>query len=237
MERLHGRGRRSTSRHVFTGLVEEKGALAARRRTGEGAVLQLRTSLGPLELGESIAVDGACLTVTKTTSEGFEADVSSETLLRTTLGELREGAPVNLERSLALGDRLGGHLVSGHVDATCTLAARAPLGDAIAMTFRFPPPLAKFIAEKGSVAVNGVSLTVNAVGADTFDVAIIPHTRDVTSLGALIVGGKANLEVDLIARYLARLVSVSPPGSSGAKDSHAASDAAWLAHLERSGFA
>jgi riboflavin synthase len=216
---------------VFTGLVEEKGALAARRRTGEGAVLRLRTSLGPLVLGESISVDGACLTVSKVATDGFDADVSAETLARTTLGELREGAPVNLERSLALGDRLGGHLVSGHVDATCTLARRAPVGDAITMTFEFPRPLARFIAEKGSVAVNGVSLTVNAVSADTFDVTIIPHTRDATSLGALAVGGKANLEVDLIARYLARLVSTSPAGDPIGKD------AAWLERLERSGFA
>jgi len=219
---------------VFTGLVEEKGALAGRRRTGEGAVLELRTSLGPLELGESISVDGACLTVTKTTANGFEADVSSETLARTTLGELREGAPVNLERSLALGDRLGGHLVSGHVDGTCTLAARAPLGDAVTMTFEYEPRLAKFIAEKGSVAVNGVSLTVNAATAETFDVTIIPHTRDVTSLGALEVGGKANLEVDLIARYLARLVSASSPEAPPAQAG--SSDAAWLERLERSGF-
>jgi riboflavin synthase len=221
---------------VFTGLVEEKGALAARRRTAEGAVLRLRTSLGPLEIGESISVDGACLTVTKTTAGGFEADVSNETLARTTLGELREGAPVNLERSLALGDRLGGHLVSGHVDGTCTLAARGPLGDAIKMAFRFEPRLARFIAEKGSVAVNGVSLTVNAASADTFDVAIIPHTRDKTSLGALSIGAKANLEVDLIARYLARLVSASSatdPDPAAAT----ASDAAWLDRLKRSGFA
>ncbi len=220
---------------MFTGLVEEKGTLFTRRRTGEGAVLHVRTSLGPLALGESIAVDGACLTVTKTTPEGFLADVSSETLARTTLGELREGDPVNLERSLALGDRLGGHMVSGHVDATCTLGARAPLGDAIRMTFKFPPSLARFIAEKGSVAVNGVSLTVNAVGPDTFDVAIIPHTRDVTSLGALGVGSKANLEVDLIARYLARLVFAGAPGAEG-DDPVVAADAAWRARLERSGF-
>jgi len=221
---------------VFTGLVEEKGAVAARRRTSDGAVLALRTSLGPLAIGESISVDGACLTVTKTTNGGFEADVSNETLARTTLGELREGAPVNLERSLALGDRLGGHLVSGHVDATCSLAARAPLGDAITMTFRFPPQLARFIAEKGSVAVNGVSLTVNAATADTFDVAIIPHTRDVTSLGALGVGSRANLEVDLIARYLARLVFASTP-EAGTGAAPGSSDAAWLDRLKRSGFA
>jgi riboflavin synthase len=216
---------------VFTGLVEEKGSLAGKRATGGGEVLEVRTSLGPLVIGESIAVDGACLTVTKTTTVGFLADVSTETLARTTLGGLRVGAPVNLERSLALGGRLGGHLVSGHVDATCALAARAAMGDAVAMTFRFPVQLARFIAEKGSVAVNGVSLTVNAASADTFDVAVIPHTQAVTSLGALAVGGEANLEVDLLARYCARLLfgdGEAPAGSN---------DAAWLERLKRSGFA
>jgi riboflavin synthase len=217
---------------VFTGLVEQKGTLLARRATGGGAVLAVRTSLGPLELGESISVEGACLTVVRVTGEGFEADVSTETLARTTLGELREGAALNLERSLALGDRLGGHLVTGHVDGTCVLATRAPLGDAIAMKFRFPPALGRYIAEKGSVAVNGVSLTVNAVGDDTFEVAIIPHTRDVTSLGSMAQGDRANLEVDLIARYLARLASAGGPGVDPARKD----DAAWTDLLQRSGF-
>jgi riboflavin synthase len=227
---LHKRIRRSTSRRVFTGLVEEKGALASRRPAGDGAVLRIRTTLGPLELGESISVDGACLTVAKVAEGGFDADVSSETLARTTLGRLVPGAPVNLERSLAMSARLGGHIVSGHVDGTCVLGARAPLGDALSLTFRFEPRLGRFIAEKGSVAVNGVSLTVNAVTSDTFDVAIIPHTREKTSLGSLTVGALANLEVDLLARYLARLLDTrsSTPASS---------DEAWIERLERAGLA
>jgi riboflavin synthase len=215
---------------VFTGLVEEKGALASRRPAGDGAVLRIRTHLRPLELGESVAVDGVCLTIAKMAEGGFDADVSSETLARTTLGRLAPGAPLNLERSLAVGARLGGHIVSGHVDGTCVLASRSPLGDALAMTFRFEARLGRFIAEKGSVAINGVSLTVNAVSSDTFDVAIIPHTRDKTSLGSLAAGTFANLEVDLLARYLSRLLDARSSTSGE-------SDEAWLARLERAGLA
>jgi riboflavin synthase len=218
---------------VFTGLVEEKGTVGARRSTGDGAVLRIKTAFAKLELGESIAVEGACLTVAKLASDGFEADVSSETLARTTLGGLSVGASVNLERSLAMGARLGGHLVSGHVDGTCTLAARAPLGDAIKLTFRFEPRLGRFIAEKGSVAVCGVSLTVNAVGSDTFEVAIIPHTREKTTLGSLSVGSLANLEVDLLARYVARLVETR--GVAGESEVRGSSDEAWLERLARAG--
>jgi riboflavin synthase len=220
---------------MFTGLVEEKGTLAARRSKGPGAVLAVRAAMGPLSIGESIAVEGACLTVARTTTDGFEADVSSETLERTTLGELAPGAPINLERSLTLGERLGGHLVSGHVDGTCTLAARVPVGDAMTMTFRMDPRFSRFIAEKGSVAVNGVSLTVNAASAETFEVAIIPHTRDVTSLGTLAPGSKANLEVDLLARYVARLFDARTAPSSA--DDASRSDAAWLERLKRAGIA
>lgn len=220
---------------MFTGLVEERGTLAARRPRGPGAVISVRTTLGPLALGESIAVEGACLTVVRITPDGFEADVSGETLDRTTLGGLPPGARVNLERALSLGERLGGHLVTGHVDGTCTLSARVPLGDATILTFRIEPHLSRFIAEKGSVAVSGVSLTVNATEADGFAVAIIPHTRDVTSLGSLTPGSKANLEVDLLARYVARLVDARaipgvPPDASSR-------DAAWLERLKLAGFA
>jgi riboflavin synthase len=236
MERLHKRIRRSTSTLMFTGLVEEKGLVSARRATGGGVVLCIETRFEKLALGESIAVDGACLTVARVTAGGFEADVSNETLARTTLGELVVGARVNLERSLALGARLGGHIVTGHVDGTCTLAARAPLGDASALTFRFDPRLSGFIAEKGSVAVNGVSLTVNAAGKDTFEVAIIPHTREKTTLGDLAVGSAANLEVDLLARYLARLLSARASSADDAREVSARSDAAWLERLARAGF-
>jgi riboflavin synthase len=220
---------------MFTGLVEEKGTLAARRSKGPGAVLSVRAEMGPLSIGESIAVDGACLTVARMTQSGFEADVSSETLERTTLGGLPVGSPVNLERSLALGERLGGHLVSGHVDGTCTLLARVPVGDATTMTFQMESRLGRFLAEKGSVAINGVSLTVNAAGFESFEVAIIPHTRDVTSLGMLSPGEKANIEVDLLARYVARLLDAQMGSSAAAGASR--SDAAWLERLKRTGLA
>jgi riboflavin synthase len=217
---------------VFTGLVEEKGTVGARRSTGDGAVLGIKTAFAKLELGESIAVEGACLTVAKLAPGGFEADVSSETLARTTLGGLSVGASVNLERSLAMGARLGGHIVSGHVDGTCALAARSPLGDAIKLSFRFDRHLGRFIAEKGSVAVNGVSLTVNAVDETTFEVAIIPHTREKTTLESLTMGSLANLEVDLLARYLARLLEARGAGDPEAKGS---TDEAWLERLARAG--
>jgi riboflavin synthase len=214
---------------VFTGLVEEKGRVLALRASQAGAVLRIETRFDKLELGESIAVDGPCLTVARLSEGGFEADVSSETLSRTTLGRLKPGAAVNLERSLALGARLGGHIVSGHVDGTAILAAQSPLGDAIALKFRFDPRLARFIAEKGSVAVNGVSLTVNAALGDTFDVAIIPHTREKTTLGSLTVGSFANLEVDLLARYLSRLLDARTGSPEPTNDQ------AWLQRLERAG--
>jgi riboflavin synthase len=227
---LHKRIRRSTSRPVFTGLVEEKGTLVARRSKAKDDILRIQTGLTKLLLGESISVEGACLTVAKLVPDGFEADVSAETLARTTLGSLSVGAQVNLERSLAMGDRLGGHLVSGHVDATCALAAKSSLGDAIKLTFRFEPRLARFIAEKGSIAVNGVSLTVNAVGRDSFEVAIIPHTREKTTLGTLAVGSLCNLEVDLLARYLARLLEVGR-----AEDVQAPATEGLARALERAG--
>jgi riboflavin synthase len=139
--------------------------------------------------------------------EGFEADASAETLARTTLGTLRPASPVHLERALRAADRMGGHLVTGHVDGVGELADRRDVGDAVWMAFRVPAELAKFIAEKGSIAVDGVSLTVNGVAGDRFEVAIIPHTLQKTTFGALTPGSRVNLEVDLIARYVARLLS------------------------------
>jgi riboflavin synthase len=140
-----------------------------------------------------------------------EFDASPETCSRTTLGSLSVGATVHLERALRVGDRLGGHLVSGHVDAVGSLTARRPAGDAVCMTFEAPEPLRRFIAEKGSITVDGVSLTVNGVSRDRFEVTIVPHTLSKTKLGALAPGARVNLEVDLIARYLDRLCVRSIP--------------------------
>jgi riboflavin synthase len=203
---------RATHRYIgamFTGLVEATGVLTVRSTRGPGARLSLRAHLGggPLVLGESIAVDGCCLSVAALLADGFEVDASAETLARTTLGRVPLGQVVNLERALRAGDRLGGHLAAGHVDGVGELVDRRRLGEAVAMTFSAPADIARFVAEKGSIAVSGVSLTVNAVtSANRFDVAIVPITLQKTSLASLVPGDAVNLEVDLIARYVARLM-------------------------------
>ncbi len=216
---------------MFTGLVEERGSLGRLTPQGSGARLLVHSELGkrePFVMGESVAVDGVCLTVVAIPADGFEADASAETLARTTLGGRTPGAPVNLERAMKLGGRMGGHLVTGHVDAVGALVSRQPDSASVKMTFSFPTELAAFIAEKGSVAVNGVSLTVNGVSADRFDVTVIPHTLKATSLGALAAGGSVNLEVDLVARYVARMRDASSPEPRN--------DEAWLARLARAGY-
>jgi riboflavin synthase len=169
--------------------------------------LTARFDDGPLELGESIAVNGACLTVDAISGDGFEIDASAETLARTTLGALKVGSTVHLERALRAADRMGGHIVTGHVDGLGSLLERRPVGESLALVFRVPSDLAPFVAEKGSITVEGVSLTVNAAGRDRFDVAIIPHTLSKTHLGELQPGDPVNLEVDLIARYVGRLLA------------------------------
>jgi riboflavin synthase len=192
-------------RWMFTGLVEDRGTLVAKEARGPGSRLVFRSKLGVLALGESIAIDGACLTVVESKNDTFDMDATAETLARTTLGDLVAGSTVNLERALKVGDRLGGHLVTGHVDGVGALVKRTPVGESVAMSFSMPHELSKFVAEKGSITVSGVSLTVNGVQGDAFDVVIIPHTLEVTTLGSLAVGGRVNLEVDLVARYVARL--------------------------------
>jgi riboflavin synthase len=198
---------------MFTGLVSAIGLLGTREERGPSARIVVRTAelcrgSEPLELGESIAIDGACLSVVQALPDGFAVDATAETLARTTLGALALGGRVNLERSVRAGDRLGGHLVTGHVDGVGTLSARREVGDALALTFALPPSLARYVAEKGSIAVSGVSMTVNAAGPDTFDVMVIPITRAQTNLGDLAPGARVNLEVDLVARYVARLMAV-----------------------------
>jgi len=194
---------------MFTGIVTAVGTLGGRAPRGPGARLDIRARFddGPLELGESIAVDGACLSVDAIGSDGFEVDASGETLARTTLGQLRPGARVHLERALRVGDRLGGHFVSGHVDGLGRLVERRPLGEAVWMALRIPRELARFVAEKGSITIDGVSLTVNAVTGDLFEIVLIPHTLAKTKLGALQADDPVNVEVDLMARYAARLSS------------------------------
>src|SRR6266478_2343353 len=178
---------------MFTGIVEATGSLAGREVRGPGARLSIARAGGlfatPLVLGESIAVHGVCLTVQTTTADGFWCDATGETLARTTLGSIPIGGPVHLERALAVGDRLGGHIVTGHVDGKVLVRTREKFGDAWKLVFEIEEAaLARFVAEKGSVAIDGVSLTVNGASGSTFDVVIIPHTIAVTTLGDLLPG-------------------------------------------------
>jgi len=201
-------------RPVFTGLVEAKGRLRRRAPRGSGFSFEVETELGPFELGESVGVNGACLTVVASDARGFSADVSVETHDRTTLGELAVASTLNLERALAVGDHLGGHLVTGHVDGVARVAATSRDGDALRVSVEAPAELRRFIAEKGSVALDGVSLTVNRTSGTLFEVMLIPHTLSVTNLGGLEPGRKLNLEVDLVARYVVRYLeaAASEPG-------------------------
>ena len=187
---------------MFTGIVEELGAAA-----GVGARFEVACErvAEDAEVGDSIAVSGVCLTVAERTREGLAFDLSSETLGRTTLGSLRPGDPVNLERPLTLASRLGGHLVQGHVDAVGEVVAVEPDGRAAAMRVRVPEGLRRFVVEKGSVAVDGVSLTVAAMEGDGFTVALVPHTLEVTTLGARAPGDHVNLEMDVLARYVEQM--------------------------------
>jgi riboflavin synthase len=194
---------------VFTGLVEATGRLRQRVARGSGFRLEVATDMGPLVIGESVSVSGACLTVVRRDETGFEADVSSETSERTTLGTLAIGDEVNLERALVAGARLGGHLVSGHVDGVATVTVLSRDAEAHRVTIEPPPALLPLIAEKGSVALDGVSLTVNRTEKARFEVMLIPHTMAVTTLRSLAVGKRLNLEVDLVARYVVRYLEAS----------------------------
>jgi riboflavin synthase len=194
---------------VFTGLVEDTGAIVSAERRDGALILGVRPTkiaLTELVVGESMCHDGACLTVTDIAAGAYHVLAGNETLARTTLGGLAVGKRVNLERSLRLGDRLGGHWVTGHIDGTGELARVTDLGANLVLEFRAAPALLRYVVEKGSIAAAGVSLTVNAVDAAGFSVAIIPHTRDHTTLGDLVVGDRINLEVDILAKHVEKLV-------------------------------
>jgi len=193
---------------VFTGLVQAVGEVSALRRRGRGARLALRAPLpgGPLELGESVAVDGTCLTVTARVRGGFEADLSEETLARTTAGSWRKGRRVNLERALTPSTRMGGHFVQGHVDGRGRIRSLSPRSGQTTLRVEAPAALRHLIVEKGSIAVDGVSLTVSSLGTAWFEAALVPHTLTATTLSDRRPGDLVNLEVDLIARYLEGLL-------------------------------
>jgi riboflavin synthase len=228
---------------MFTGLVETTGIL--RRRAGRPVARAFvetgpdgghphAPGLGPLVLGESISVNGVCLTVDRIVAGGFECDMSSETLERTTLGDVPLGARVHLERATPLGGRMGGHMVLGHVDGVGEVSAREPRGEALRVEVTAPAALARFVAEKGSIAFEGVSLTLNRVGAAgsggcPCEVMLVPHTLARTLLGDLRIGARVNIEVDVLARYVARRLDCQAEGGAGA-------DQRLLAKLGSSGY-
>ena len=191
---------------MFTGIVTDVGRVRAVRDTNRDRRFEIETAfdLSTVEIGASIAHAGCCLTVVEKGEGWFAVEVSGETLSRTTLGDWTPGYPVNLERSARVGDELGGHIVSGHVDGVGEVVSVAAEGGSHRVRIRVPRPLHRYIAEKGSIAVEGVSLTVNEVEDDVFGVNLIPHTWDVTTLGRLQPGSRVNLEIDMLARYLAR---------------------------------
>ncbi|HMN98845.1 MAG TPA: riboflavin synthase [Miltoncostaeaceae bacterium] len=198
---------------MFTGLVEEGGVVASVAPGEEGARLVIAASavLDGLAIGDSVAVNGACLTAVEVTGDGFAVDAVAETLRRTNLGGLGPGDRVNLERPMRLGDRLDGHLVQGHVDGVGRVAGARPEGESTVLEITAPPDLLRYVVEKGSVAVDGVSLTVAARLPGGFTIALIPHTMAVTTLGPQAVGRPVNLEVDVVAKYVESLARPYAP--------------------------
>ena len=195
---------------MFTGIVEGTGTVVTLAATPDGGGARLEVDApwlaGELAVGDSVAVDGCCLTVVAHTPGGFAADLVAETLRRTALGRLAAGARVNLERPLALGGRLGGHLVQGHVDGVGRVLGRSSAGQGEEVRVELPADLARYVVEKGSIAVDGVSLTVAGVGQGWFSVALVPHTLAATTLGERGPGDPVHLEVDVVAKYVERLV-------------------------------
>ncbi len=198
---------------MFTGIIEETGTVTAIRKGAHSAVLtiQARKILTDIHLGDSIAVNGVCLTVTAYNQSGFSADVMHETLQRSALGQLHSGAGVNLERAMAASGRFGGHIVSGHIDGTGVIQNIRQDDNAIWYTISAAPSVLRYIVEKGSVAIDGISLTVAAVTEDSFSVSIIPHTAAQTTLSAQAKGNTVNLETDCIGKYVEKLLGLSAP--------------------------
>ncbi|MBS3963716.1 MAG: riboflavin synthase [Methylomonas sp.] len=217
---------------MFTGIILAVGTISAVQSQGGDCRLTIQTgklALNDCALGDSIAVNGVCLTAVELSNHHFCADVSNETLSRTTLKQARPGTPVNLELALTPASRLGGHIVSGHVDGLGQVVDKKPDGRSVRFTFKAPEHLAKYIAEKGSICIDGISLTVNQVDGVFFGVNIVPHTLRETTLGATDAGASVNLEVDLLARYIERLML-------GNKAACTASGGITEALLKQSGF-
>jgi riboflavin synthase len=222
---------------MFTGIIEGLGTIVSVTPGRQGQVLSIAADfdLADTQLGDSIAVDGACLTAVKLDGRQFTVDVSPETVRRTTLGDLRAGARVNLERALRLGDRLDGHLVSGHVDGIGRIKIRRDEGNAIIIGIGVAAELARYMIEKGSVAVAGTSLTINRIDAAGFEVSVIPHTAHLTTIGTSRVGQRVNIETDMIGKYVEKFVREGR-GGSPASPEDASSNGLDLNFLHRTGF-
>ena len=193
---------------MFTGLVADLGTVAAVDATDDGVRLRLRTALaGEIGEGDSVAVNGVCLTATEVTDDAFAADVMQESLRRSSLGDIAAGSRVNLELAMRASDRLGGHIVQGHVDGLGTVSGVREDGFSRVVTIDAPADVLRYVVEKGSIAVNGVSLTVSAIGDDRFEVSLIPETLERTTLGQAAAGTPVNLEVDVLAKYVEKLVA------------------------------
>jgi riboflavin synthase len=193
---------------MFTGIIEGLGTITAVRSAGQGRRFGIEADfdLSASKIGDSISVSGACLTAVRLAHRSFEADVSPETLAKTTFGQARVGDRVNLERAMRLSDRIDGHLVSGHIDGTGVIESRETVGSVIVVAFRVPEALARYLIVKGSVAVDGVSLTINTIESTRFAVSIIPHTAALTTVGRKNTGGRVNVEADMIGKYVERFL-------------------------------
>jgi riboflavin synthase len=194
---------------MFTGIIKAKGRIQSLKKQGGDLCMSIQSKgldWSSFDVGESISVNGVCLTATALRSDGFDADVSMETIKVTALGGLTSGSTVNLEPSLGLGERLGGHLVSGHIDCVGTVVARESDGRSVRLKVEVPWEYGRYLAKKGAICVDGVSLTINTVSAQAFEVNIIPHTAEETISGDYVVGAAVNIEVDMLARYIERLL-------------------------------
>ncbi len=205
---------RNRETDVFTGIIEEVGAIREMRFVSEGAVITTaaRTVPAGMKIGDSISVNGVCLTATRVGADFFACDISAETLRRSNLKQAKPGSRINLERSLMVGDRLGGHFVQGHVDDVGKLIAKTPSGEGFEMSFEYPAALERYLVYKGSIAVNGISLTISALEKDSFSISVIPHTLESTNLGQLAAGDQVNLEVDVLGKYFERFFQLGLAG-------------------------
>lgn len=216
---------------MFTGIIEAQGELLATTPSGGDLTLTIKSAkldFSDVKLGDSIAINGVCLTVTRLGSNTFSADVSRETLSLTSLGNLKPGGVINLEKAMMPTTRLGGHMVSGHVDGLGRVIAISPDARSIRIDIEAPAALAKYIAHKGSISVDGISLTVNSVADAVFSLNIIPHTAAITTIGQWLPGSRVNLEVDVIARYLERLLLGDKPSAGQAPGKQADANSATI---------